>query len=548
MIHKYKRLVLKTQNTILSAALILAMANGVNAILGFVKSRLLVTYFGDSTELAVFYTADRIPNLLYSVLVVGALATVFIPVFTTIYKKDKERAWSTASTMINFTMVLFFIIGSLIFIAAPQLMRLLSIGKFGEYEIYLGTGLMRVMVLAQLVLVGSSFVTSVLQSFRYFFIPALAPIAYSIGFILGIIFLSPNFGIFGPALGVIIGAVLHLCIQLPLMKQVKYRLTFSFNFYKNGTTEMFKLMPARIGSVLINSLTATISNSLAILVSTSAVVHLKFANQLQFFPVYLVGFSLAHASLPTLSEEGDNKNLGKFKRTFITSLHQMMFLVIPASMILFILRVPMVRIVFGATTFSWEATIKTSYALAFFALSIFAQSGIYLVTRAFYALKDTATPVKLSALTIIIDVALSLLFVWYFKLGVWSIAFSFSITSILYFLSLFIFFIKKIDGLGKSELLIPITKISYAALFMGIFLYLPLKLLDQFVFDTTRTIPLIVLTVVTGVVGTVVYLLLTWLFKVEEVELLYKLVRRLKFKKGTNLIATTTIGTREEIR
>ncbi|MFC1622257.1 murein biosynthesis integral membrane protein MurJ [Patescibacteria group bacterium] len=548
MIGKYKKLILKTQNTILSAAFILAVANGVNALLGFVKGRLLATYFGDSTELAVFYTADRIPDLLYSVLVVGALATVFIPVFTTLYKKNKEKAWETASSMINITMFLFFIFGIITFIFAPQIIKLLSIGKFGEYEVALGAGLMRIMISAQLLLVGSSFVTSILQSFKYFFVPALAPIAYNLGFIAGIIFLAPRFGIFGPALGVVFGAILHLAIQLPLMRQVKYKLTFSFSFYKNGTSEMFRLMPARIGSVLINSLITTINNSLAILVSTSAVVHLKFANQLQFFPVHLFGFSLAHASLPTLSEEGDDPNLGKFKRTFLTSFHQMMFLVIPASMILFVLRVPIVRIVFGAATFPWEATVKTSYTLAFFALSIFAQSGIYLTTRAFYALKDTLTPVKIGATTILINVALSLLFVEYFELGVWSIALSFSIISILNFLVLLYLFNKKVAGLDLRDLLVPFVKISFAAIFMGISLYAPLKLLDKFVFDTTRTLPLIALTAVAGFTGSVVYLLLTWWFKVDEIKLLYKLVRKISVRKGTRVVASTTIGTREEIR
>ncbi|MBP7928311.1 hypothetical protein KAZ57_04130, partial [Patescibacteria group bacterium] len=109
MLAKYKALINKTQHTILSAAFVLAFASGVNALLGFVKSRLLVTYFGDSTELAVFYTADRIPDLIYSVIVVGALSTVFIPVFTTYYRRDKQKAWNTASSMINITLLLFLI-------------------------------------------------------------------------------------------------------------------------------------------------------------------------------------------------------------------------------------------------------------------------------------------------------------------------------------------------------------------------------------------------------------------------------------------------------
>ena len=306
-------------------------------------------------------------------------------------------------------------------------------------------------------------------------------------------------------------------------------------------------MPSRIGSVLINNLITTINNSLAILISTSAVVHLKFANQLQFFPVNLFGFSIAHASLPTLSEESDEESLGKFKRTFLTSLHQMMFLVVPASVILLVLRVPIVRIVFGAATFPWEATVKTSYALAFYSLSVFSQSGIYLVTRAYYALKDTNTPVRVSLLTLVINVLLSLWFVHVLGLGVWSIAFSFSITSTLTFVILFVIFYKKVGGIDPEEILKPFVKISYAAMFMGAALYLPLKFLDQLVFDTTRTINLLLLTAIAAFAGTVTYLALTWIFRVEEIELLYKLLRKLRIYRGTPIVATSTIGTREEI-
>lgn len=543
-----KSFFIRTQKTILSAAFILAVASGLNAVLGFVKGRLLATYFGDSKELAVFYTADRIPDLLYSVLVVGALSTVFIPVFTTLYKKNKDKAWDTASSMINITIGFFLVLSGVIFIFSPTLMKVLSVGKFSQDDVILGTKLMRIMLGAQLILVASSFLTSILQSFKYFLVPALAPIAYNLGFIFGTIFLSGRVGIFGPALGVAIGALLHLLIQIPIMRNVEFKFSlFSYSLYKNGTKDVFKLMPARIGSVLINNLISTINNAMAILISASAVVHLKFANQLQFFPVHIFGFSIAHASLPTLSEEGDEEALNKFKKTFVTSFHQMMYLVIPTSVILLILRVPVVRIVYGAATFPWEATVKTSYALAFFSLSVFAQGGIYLVTRAFYALKDTTSPVKVSTATLILNVLLSLLFVQYLKLGVWSVALSFSITSVITFLVLFVGLIKKTEGFNVDQIIKPFVKISYSALFMGAGLYLPLKLLDQFVFDTSRTIPLLMLTAVASFVGMATYLLFTWIFKVEEVELLFRLVRKLKFKKGAKGVATATIGHVEKL-
>lgn len=519
-----------SQNTIISAAFILALTSGLNAVLGLVKNRVLTHYFGVSDDLGVFYTADRIPNLIYSVLVVGALSTVFIPVFNNFFKKDQKLAWHTASSMVTASVLFFLLIGVGIFIFADQIMIGLSINKFTPEQIVLGANLMRIMLVAQLVLVVSSFFTSLLQSFKYFLIPALAPLAYSVGMIIGAVVFSPKFGIYGPAFGVVLGAFLHLFIQVPLLKSINFRYSFSLDFKDKGLREIYTLVPPRILSVIITNTIATVNNSLAILISTSSVIFLKFANQLQFLPVSLFGLSIAAAVLPTLSSESDEEDREQFKKTFVTSLHQMLFLIIPASMILFVLRVPVVRLVYGSANFPWEATLQTAYAVGFFSISIFAQSSIYLLNRAFFALRDTATPVKVSIVTILINVLISVFFVHYLNWGVWCLALSYSITSFMDMTALLILLSRKIGGFNLDSLLTPFTKMGYAAAFMGLFLYIPLKLLDYTVFDTSRTINLMILTGIACVTGGIVYLLLTKLFNVAEIQLLYKLVGKLTIK------------------
>jgi putative peptidoglycan lipid II flippase len=528
MKRKAKNFLVKTQNTILSAAFILFLASAVNAVLGFVKGRLLAQYFGVSSDLTVFYTADRIPNLIYSVLVVGAVSTVFIPVFTGMLKRDKERAFETASSIINITLFFFLILGTIIFIFAPTVMRILALKQFSEEEIILGAKLMRIMLGAQMLLVIGSLITSILHSFKYFAVAALAPVFYNIGMILGIVILSKQMGIFGPTFGVLAGAMMHVGIQLPLIKKTGFRYVAQLNFRDKGFRKVAKLVPPRLLSVLLNNLVATLNNSLAILVSSPAVVFLKFGTQLQNFPVSLFGISIASASLPTLSSETGKDQMKDFKKTFVTSLHQMMFLVVPVSVILLVLRIPVVRIVYGVSNFPWEATVKTAYVLAFFSLSVFSQSANYLITRAFYALKDTTTPVKVNLVTIALNVMISLFFVLVLKLGVWSVALSFSITSLIDATALFYLLHKKVGYFKMSEIVVPFTKIGYAAMLMGVTLYVPMKLLDQYVFDTAKTINLLILTGIAGLSGMATYLALTWLFKVEEIELFYKLVRKLK--------------------
>ncbi|MBW6441927.1 murein biosynthesis integral membrane protein MurJ [Patescibacteria group bacterium] len=536
----------KTQNTILSAAMVLGLASGVSAILGLVKTRLLASYFGVSRDLAVFYTADRIPNLIYSVIIVGAVSTVFIPIFTGLLKKDEDTAFQVASSIINTTLLFFIVTAGIIFLISPRIINLLAVGNFSNEEILLGANLMRIMLVSQILLVAGSLSTSILQSFKYFIIPAFAPIFYNLGMIVGIVFLSNKYGIYGPAAGVALGSIFHFGIQLPLLKKSGFKFSLSLNFADKNFKKMLTLVPPRIASVLISNVIQTINNSLAIVVSASSVIFLKFADQLQTFPVSLFGISMAAASLPTLSSQSGQEDKEKFKETFLTSLHQMMYLVMPLSAILLILRVPAVRLVYGVSNFPWEATIRTAQTLAFFSISIFSQSANYLVTRAFYALKDTITPVTINVITAIINVILSIIFVVYMKLGVWSIALSYTITSVLDMFLLIIYLNKKVGGFNKEKLFIPLTKISWATASMGIMLYVPMKLLDQYVFDTTRTLNLLILTVTAGLIGMGTYVLLTSLLKVEEIELFYKLTRKLKLSKSEIKAEAVDLTTTEQ--
>ncbi|MBN1162838.1 murein biosynthesis integral membrane protein MurJ [Patescibacteria group bacterium] len=530
----------RTQNTILSAAFVLSITTGFNAVLGFAKNRLLAHFFGVSNQLAIFYTADRIPNLIYSILVIGVVSTVFIPTFTSLKKQNKEVAHRTATSMIISVLIAFIAMGILIFIFAPQILSLLAVGNFTADEIYLGVNIMRIMILAQVLLVGGSLATSVLQSYKYFIVPALAPVFYNLGMMFGTFFFSSEFGIYGPTFGVLIGALLHVGIQIPLLLRSEFKFHVFQPFKDTHMLETLKLVPSRIAQVTLAGLVQTINNSLALLISASSVVYLKFANQLQFFPVGIFGMSIASAALPTLSTQSDPENIDKFKRSLYTSLHQMLFLVMPISMILFVLRVPSVRIVYGVSNFPWEATIKTSYVLGFFSVSIFAQSANYILTRAFFALKNTKIPVNISIISSLFNVSTAFTLVHILGFGVWSVALVYSVSAILETVFLVYFLSPKVNGINPKKIIIPFVKISYATVMMGATIYGGLKLLDITVLDTTKTLNMLILTALTTLAGCVTYLFFTYMLKVEEIQLFYELVKRLnlsRFIKNNQLSA-----------
>jgi len=202
--------------------------------------------------------------------------------------------------------------------------------------------------------------------------------------------------------------------------------------------------------------------------------------------------------------------------TFITSFNQMMYLVLPVSALLLVLRIPVVRLLFGAGNFDWQATVLTGRTLAFFSISIFAQALVYLISRGFYALHDTKTPLIIGILSTFLMLGLGALFIFGYHLGVVSIAVGYSAASIVEVIILFLFLDRKVGGFPKRNLFFSLFKIFAATIFTGFALYIPIKLLDQLVFDTTRTVGLLLLTGISTLAGLILYLFLTWLFDVKE--------------------------------
>ncbi len=539
---KTGNLLQKKQTTILSAASVIMVTVLLSRVLGLVRDRLLATFF-EVDVLGIYFAAFRLPNLVFELLIMGALATAFIPVFTTYLVEDEEKnAFVMASHVINASLVLAVILITPLIIFTRQLSYLLVPG-FTESQRLQMINYTRIMLLGQLIpLIIGNFVTGMLQSFQRFLVPALAPVFYNIGIILGILFLGPVMGLSGAVWGVVIGAVLYLLIQLPLLYKLGYRQRWILDFKHKGLREVGRLMLPRTFGMAVSQIDITADLILASFLGSRAVTVFYFAQHLQQLPIGLFGGTFAQAALPNLATKAAEKNLSQFKITVLASMHQILFFVLPASVLLSVLRTPVVRLVFGAARFDWEATVATGYTLSFFALSIFAQSLVQLFGRAFYALHDTKTPVVIGVISVAVNTILSVIFILILKLEVWALALSTSIAAICNGLLLLIFLYLKVDGFDLKQLLIPPIKIAVASLFSGLFIYVPLKLFDQLVFDTTRVFDLILLTGLASISGLSVYIFLAWFLDIEEVTAFFKILHKVKkvprmfFPQTTELI------------
>ncbi|MBI4067711.1 murein biosynthesis integral membrane protein MurJ [Candidatus Gottesmanbacteria bacterium] len=522
----------RQQTGILSAASIIMMTVAASRILGLVRDRMLTSRFTPD-DLGVYYAAFRLPNLIFELLVMGALSTAFIPVFTSYLETDRKKdAFKIASSVINIGFILLAILSIPILIFTPLVCRFLAPG-FSDDQIALMVPFTRIMVLAQVapLLIGNFF-TGILQSFRNFIIPALAPVLYNLGIILGIILFTSSAGLFAPVYGVVLGSILFTAIQFPLVFIYGYRHSWSFDIKNQGVRDIGKLMGPRTFGLAISQIDTTVDLMLSSLLGSAAVTIFNLAQHLQQMPIGLFGASLAQATFPSLSGSWVKKNIEEFKSLFLVAFHQILFWIVPISAILIVLRIPMVRLVFGAKRFDWEATVLTGKTLAFFSLSLFAQSLVHLLARGFFALHDSKTPVAIGGVAVMINTILSILFIKSFHLPIWSLGLSTSIASIFNALFLLIYLDKKVGRFPKAQLIIPVIKIFLAGLVTGFALYIPIKLLDQLVFDTTRTFSLLILTGISTSIGMSVYLLLAWFLEIPEFSMFFKLLKRAEKLKG----------------
>ncbi|MBU1016962.1 MAG: murein biosynthesis integral membrane protein MurJ [Patescibacteria group bacterium] len=544
ILEKSKQLLFKKEENILSAGFLIGTALLASAILGLFRDRLFSHYFGAEplfSRLGLYFAADRIPSFIFNIIVVGTLTTAFIPIFSKQLKKGKSYAWELASNTLNTVLVSFAFLAVIIFVFSKPISRVVSIGSLPTSDLNFMSTLLRVMILSQLILVISSFFSSIIQSFKRFLVPAIAPVLYNLGIILFVILFAEKWGVLAPAWGMVFGACMHLVIQFYFSKGLGFKYIRIINLKDPKLREVLILMLPRVASLAANQVSLLIDTSLSIFIGASSLVVFNFAQHLQTVPVNFFGGALSQAAFPILSAESENRK--NFTDIVKSSTTQIVFFVLPISILFIILRIPLVRLVFGASKFSWGATISTSYTLAFFAVSMVFQSLVYLLNRAFYALCNTRTPVVISLISIFINIILAVYFVLVKGFGIWSLSLAFSVSSFVNAILLFVFLAKVLPEFLDLAFLYYLSKIAWGSLVTAVFLYVPMKLLDKMVFDTTRTLNLVLLTWFVFGAGLFSYILVSKILNIKERTLVLNVLKKLfSYRKTPSKLISGSIG------
>ena len=446
-------------------------------MLGVFRDHLLARFFGVGGEgihnLDVYYAAFRIPDFVYALLIMGTVAAAFVPVFTTLIedssgkKKEMTRDANLFTVnVLNTLLVAVCIVSGVFFVCASWILQFLVPG-FGSADLELTVSLTRLMLLSPIFFSMSSVFQSVQNAFDRFVYYSLAPILYNLGIIIGIYFFAESHGVWGIAGGVILGALFHFGIQLPGVRGLGFRYRLYVSWRDSHLREMVRLVIPRIFGMSVMQVNLIFDTLVGSLLAAGSITVLNYAVNLNSLPMGIVGVSFAVASFATLSSLalGSKEKFAHELSRVVTSI---LYLVLPATVGLFVLRFQIVDVLLGSGAFTDEDVILTGNTLAFFLIGLIGQSLIPIFARAFYAYKNTLIPVVISVISMIINIGLNFYFALSLDMGVYGIALATSVAALLN-MSLLLFFLRSTFLKGVKCIHYPhVGAILLSSLCMGV--------------------------------------------------------------------------------
>ncbi len=508
------------ENSMKGATTLLMVTLFLSNILGFLRDRFLAQKL-PAAQIDIYFNAFRIPDLVFNVLILGAVTTAFIPVFTDyLFKKgESDEAWRLANTVINLAIILLFGSLALLYVLMPQIIPLVS--PFQEPERLHQTINLARLMLIQPVFFGLSYIAgSVLNSYKRFVAYSLAPLIYNFSIIIGIVYLSPRYGIYGVVYGVIAGALLHFLTQVPTLFSLGYRYRPILDFKSPGVKKIAQLMLPRTVQLIMAQFIILAFARVAAQLPAGSVAGLNFADNIQTVPTVIFGNAFALATFPYLSEAFAGERVGDFNRYLVRATKAALFFLLPSAVGLYLLRIQIIRLVLGSGHFGWEQTITTADALGMYAIGLVALGLIPLYSRAFFAMHDTRTPMLINIPITIVTILLGYLLAFHTKMGISGLALAYALASLSQLAILYVLLRKKLKVKFERELWVAGLTYVLMALVMG----MAIQLTKTFVGGTTDLQYAINVLYQGGlgvIVGVIVYIGLAFLLRIDEVSTLW---------------------------
>lgn len=467
----------KEAKTIAGAAMLLGVLSLASRLVGLIRDRVLSGEFGASDILDVYYAAFKVPDFVFNLLIIGALSASFIPLFMRALRSAEEKsgeaepgsarkeAWCFTNNVLNILGLSSVLVAVIMAVFTRPLADFIAPG-FEGVKGAMVVDFTRIMLIAEVFLGISLVFGSALQGLKRFFLYALAPILYNLGIIISALWLVPLLGPIGLAWGVVLGALLHCATQIIGVLSLDYHYCWSFKLCDRATREMIRLAGPRVLGLAVGQINIIAITILASFLPTGNLTIFNFANNIAFLPIGLIGISYAVAIFPTLSEHAERKENEKLIETISSGARQVLFFVIPCTIVFLLLRAQIARVVVGAGKFGWAETIATADTLALIAVGFFAQCLNYLLARAFFSLHDTRTPLIAGLASAIVNIVSAWLLMPYF--GVLALGAALSLSSMTYFVLLWVLLRIRLGTLREMEVLRSLKILTAAGLVSGL--------------------------------------------------------------------------------
>ena len=498
---------------ILKTAGIMVIATLAAKACGMLRDVLIASVYSTGSEAVAFYTACRIPLLLFDFVIGGVISSTFIPVFNEYLEKEgKERAMRFANLYINTVFLITVLITALGLLFAPQLINAIAPDipmETGELSRVLSNIMFPMIIFTGL---AYSFV-GILQSFGEFNIPSVISLVSNGSLILYFILFQDKFGIYGLAVAMLIGWGLQALIQIPWLKKFEYRYRFQLSFKDEGIKKAGKLALPMLVSTWVQPICTVINMRLASGVNNGAgIAALEYANKIYVIMTGLFSFVVTNLIFPYLSRASASEKQDKVNDLMVTALKSVTFIILPIMTGFILLSEPVTRLIYERGAFSAEDVHMTSTALKFYSVGMLALAFCELLNKSFFAMHDSKTPMKASVIGMVFNKIFSV--VLSRVMGIGGLALATALSSVVNALVLFFFMKRKQKKLFSSKDVWNFGKILIADIFMAAVVFFILQFLKNVPYEK------LILPVICGFAGVVVYALSCILLKVEEFELL----------------------------
>lgn len=489
-------------------------------IVGLLREIVIKAMLGiDTPEAAAFDIASRFPESIFLILAGGAIGAAFIPTFTAYFEKDDAHgAWRLFSAIVNLVFIVLTLVCIIFAIFAPEIVTFFAGNRIEQYPeiLPLTVLLMRIMLISPSIFGVSGVIMGALNARQHFLLPALAPTIYTLGIVAGGLIwpsISNTTPAIGFAIGTVIGALGHLLIQLPGLRQKRAHYTAVVTVRDPGVIQVLKLMAPRVLGLSFSEINKFVFILMTDLMTLGSYTAINLAFKVILLPQGIIGQAMGIAAFPTLSTLAARQAMDEFRQILADSLRLVLFLGLPASVFVILLRQPIVVLLFERGEVTPEGSALVMWALLFLAFGITALTGLEVVSRAFYALSDTLTPVLAGGLQIILMWLFSawLAFSVFPENGgeaIGGLALGFSISNIIEVCVLLWLLRRRVGGLHGRVLLDGLWRMGVATLLMGIAVYGVLAQIG--------TVHLLIQAFIGGLVGGVVYVGGCWLLGLKE--------------------------------